>query len=91
MCRATPISHATLTVAAGVCGVSYRTFVLSVAVSTALWVGVFLYIGVTYGGRMEHLLRVHRETYVILPAAIILGLLIYLARRLVKSRPKTPG
>jgi membrane protein DedA with SNARE-associated domain len=80
-----------LTVAAGVCGVSFRTFVLSVAVSTALWVGFFLYIGVTYGGRMEHLLRVHRETYVILPVAIILGLLIYLARRLIKSRPKTPG
>lgn len=71
-----------LTVAAGVCGVRYRTFAVSVAVSTAAWVGVFLYIGVTYGGRMERLIRVHRETYLILPAVIAIGLLVYFARRL---------
>src|ERR1700730_14538865 len=75
-----------LTVAAAVCGVRYRTFALSVAVSTALWVGVFLYLGVTYGGRMERLLRLHREPYLLLPAGVIVALVVYFSRKLVKSR-----
>src|ERR1700694_5147968 len=77
-----------LTVAAGVCGVSYRTFALSVAVSTAAWAGVFLFVGVTYGGRMERLLRLHRETYLILPTIIAVALLIYFGKRLFRSNQK---
>lgn len=74
-----------LTIAAGVCGVRYRTFALSVAVSTALWVGAFLYLGVTYGGRMERLLRLHRETYLIVPLVVAVAVLVYFARKLVRS------
>jgi membrane protein DedA with SNARE-associated domain len=75
-----------LTVAAGVCRVPFRTFVLSVAVSSAAWVGVFLYIGVTYGGRMAHLLRVHRETYLLVPLVIAGAVLLYFIRRLARER-----
>src|ERR1700730_13923596 len=42
--RHVPGLRVPLTVGAGVCGVGYRTFVLSVAASTAIWVGVFLFL-----------------------------------------------
>ena len=84
--RHIPGCRVPLTIAAAVCGVSYKTFVLSVTVSTAAWVGAFLYIGVTYGGRMEHLIRVHRETYLIVPLIIAIALLVYFFRKLQGSR-----
>jgi membrane-associated protein len=75
-----------LTVAAGVAGVTYRTFALSVAISSAIWVGAFLFIGVSFGGRLEQLIRLHRETYLILPALFALVLVVYVARRITKGQ-----
>jgi membrane protein DedA with SNARE-associated domain len=71
-----------LTVAAGVVGVSFRTFALSVAVSAGIWVGAFLFIGVSFGGRLEQLLRLHRETYLVLPALVALVFVVYGVRRI---------
>jgi len=71
-----------LTVAAGVVGVTFPIFALSVAISTAIWVGAFLFIGVSFGGRLEQLIRLHRETYLILPALIALVFVVYAVRRL---------
>jgi membrane protein DedA with SNARE-associated domain len=71
-----------LTVAAGVVGVTFRSFVLSVAISSAIWVGAFLFIGVTFGGRLEQLIRLHRETYLILPVVIALVFVVYGVRRI---------
>jgi membrane protein DedA with SNARE-associated domain len=67
-----------LTVAAGIFRVRYRVFVASVAISTAVWAGFFMTLGVVFGGRIGHLLRLHREGYVILPAIIVLAFGIYL-------------
>ncbi|MDQ6793471.1 MAG: DedA family protein [Chloroflexota bacterium] len=67
-----------LTVAAGIFRVRYRVFVASVAISTAVWAGFFLTLGALFGGRIGHLLSLHREGYVILPAAIVLAFGIYL-------------
>jgi membrane protein DedA with SNARE-associated domain len=70
-----------LTVAAGVVGVRFRTFVISVAISTGIWVGAFLFIGVKFGGRLEQMIRLHRETYLILPALLALLFVFYAVRR----------
>jgi len=70
-----------LTIAAGVVGFRYRTFVLSVAVSTAVWVAAFLTIGVVFGGRVEQLVRLHREVYWVIPAAVAVAAAVYFARR----------
>src|SRR3989440_172095 len=67
-----------LTVAAGIFRVRYPVFVASVAISTAVWAGFFLTLGALFGGRIGHLLSLHREGYVILPAAIILAFGVYL-------------
>jgi membrane protein DedA with SNARE-associated domain len=67
-----------LTVAAGIFRVRYRVFVASVAISTAVWAGFFMTLGAVFGGRIGHLLRLHREGYVILPAVIVLAFCVYL-------------
>src|ERR1700694_4747217 len=67
-----------LTVAAGIFGVRYRVFVASVAISTAVWPGFFVTLGALFGGRIGHLLQLHREGYVILPAVVVLVFCAYL-------------
>jgi membrane protein DedA with SNARE-associated domain len=64
--------------------VKYRVFAASVAVSTAIWAGVVIIIGINFGPRMEAFLRVHRETYwmwaaVVLVMVIVIGFRVYRA------------
>jgi membrane protein DedA with SNARE-associated domain len=84
-----------LTVAAGIFRVRYRVFIVSVAVSTAVWAGFFMTLGALFGGRIGHLLSLHREGYVILPAVIILAFaayLLFLLRRTAgNSHSPVPG
>jgi membrane-associated protein len=68
-----------LTVAAGIFRVRYPVFVASVAISTAVWSGFFMALGVAFGGRIGHLLALHREGYVILPAVVVIAFGVYLA------------
>lgn len=67
-----------LTVAAGIFRVRYRVFIASVAISTAVWAGFFITLGAVFGGRIGHLLRLHREGYIILPAIIVIAFCTYL-------------
>lgn len=79
-----------LTVAAGIFRVPYRVFIASVAISTAVWAGFFMMLGAVFGGRIGHLLQLHREGYVILPAVIVLAFGLYvliLLRRMAKPQP----
>src|SRR5436853_1037094 len=52
-----------ITVACGVFRVPYRLFAPSVAVSTAIWAGVVLIIGIKFGPRLADLLRAHSYLY----------------------------
>jgi len=88
--RHVPGLRVPLTVAAGIFRVRYRVFVASVAISTAVWAGFFMTLGAVFGGRIGHLLALHREGYVILPAVIVLAFGVYLAillRRTAKAEP----
>ena len=76
--RHVPGLRVPLTVAAGIFRVRYGVFVGSVAVSTAVWAGLFMTIGALFGGRIGHLLSLHREGYVLLPAVIVLAFCTYL-------------
>jgi membrane protein DedA with SNARE-associated domain len=75
-----------ITVAAGVLKVKYRVFAASVAVSTAIWAGVVIIIGINFGPRMEAFLRVHRQTYWIW-AGIVLVMILVIAYRVHKAGP----
>lgn len=76
--RHVPGLRVPLTVAAGIFRVHYRVFIASVAISTAVWAGFFITLGAVFGGRIGHLLRIHREGYVILPAVIVIAFAVYL-------------
>ena len=70
-----------ITLAAGVFRVRYPVFAASVAVSTAIWAGVFLIVGINFGGRLEAFLRVHRETSWLFVAFIVVVVSLNLFRR----------
>jgi membrane protein DedA with SNARE-associated domain len=77
-----------ITVAAGVLKVSYPVFAASVAVSTAIWAGVVIIIGINYGHRLEQFLRLHREMYWMW-AAVVLVMIIVIAYRVSRAGPST--
>jgi membrane protein DedA with SNARE-associated domain len=70
-----------ITLAAGVFRVPYPMFAASVAVSTAIWAGVFLIVGINFGGRLEAFLRVHREASWLFVAVIVVVVATGLFRR----------
>jgi membrane protein DedA with SNARE-associated domain len=77
-----------ITVAAGVLRVSYPVFAASVAVSTAIWAGVVMTIGINFGPRMEAFLRVHREMY-FLWAAVVLVMIFVIVRSSLRASHRT--
>ncbi|MGH7761998.1 MAG: DedA family protein [Candidatus Dormibacteraceae bacterium] len=82
-----------ITVAAGVLKVRYPAFAVSVAVSTAIWAGVVMVIGIKYGPRMEAFLNVHRVTYWIWAAVVLvmIGVIVYRVQRAAPAKQRTPN
>jgi membrane protein DedA with SNARE-associated domain len=70
-----------ITVAAGVFKVRYRLFAASVAVSTAIWAGVVMVIGINFGPRMEAFLRLHREMLGLWAAVVVFMVVFVVVRR----------
>ncbi|HEX9097904.1 MAG TPA: DedA family protein [Candidatus Dormibacteraeota bacterium] len=70
-----------ITVAAGVFKVGYPVFAASVAVSTAMWAGVVMAIGVKFGPRMEAFLSLHREMLWLWVAVVVVMLTFVLLNR----------
>ena len=80
-----------ITVASGVFQTPYRVFAPSVAISSAIWAGIVLYIGVNYGPKFENLLRAHTSLYFIwagLVALLILTIFVRQRRRLARDRAR---
>jgi membrane protein DedA with SNARE-associated domain len=65
-----------LTVAAGVLKLPYRTFAISVAVSSAAWAAVFLLLGLFFGDSVERSLRSHPLLYFSGGAAIVVAVVV---------------
>jgi membrane protein DedA with SNARE-associated domain len=77
-----------ITVMAGIFRVRYPVFAASVAVSTAIWAGIVLIVGINYGPRLADLLRVHSYLYFTWGAIVLaLVLTIFIRQRLRKRRP----
>ena len=78
-----------ITVACGVFGIPYRVFAPSVAVSTAIWAGIVLAIGIKYGPRLEVLLRAHTQLYFLWGAIVVLLVLsVFVRQRLRQARER---
>ncbi|MHB8613416.1 MAG: DedA family protein [Candidatus Dormibacteraceae bacterium] len=80
-----------VTVLAATTGVPYRTFALSVAVSTAVWAGIGLWLGATFGQSIGNLLARYPWIYLIGLGAVIVAIAVVLVRIWrVGQRPPTP-
>ena len=65
-----------LTVAAGVLKLPYRIFAISVAVSSAIWAGAFLLLGLFFGDSVEQSLRSHPLLYFAAGVAIVVAVVV---------------
>jgi membrane protein DedA with SNARE-associated domain len=81
-----------ITVAAGIFQIPYRVFAPSVAVSTAIWAGVVLIIGINFGPHLADLLRAHTYLYFVW-GAVVLGLVlsIFVRQQLRRRRGGAPA
>src|SRR2546429_9993715 len=81
-----------ITVTCGVFRIPYRVFAPSVAVSTAIWAGIVLYIGVNFGPRFENLLRAHTSLYFVW-GGLVLALIasIFIRQQLRARRARAAG
>ena len=78
-----------ITVASGIFRISYRVFAASVAVSTAIWAGVVLIIGVNYGPRLSELLRVHGFLYFVWGGIVLALVLTIFTRQRLRKRGRS--
>lgn len=62
-----------VTVAAGLFRVPYHVFAISVAVSTAIWAAVWLWLGVEFGRQIAVFLAGHRWAYSVLLLGLAIG------------------
>ena len=78
-----------ITAVAGIFQVPYGVFALSVGVSTAIWAGIWLWLGAVYGPSVVHVLSGHRWLYAILVAiiAVAVGAIVVRAWR-VSAAPR---
>jgi membrane protein DedA with SNARE-associated domain len=57
-------------------------------ISTVLWAGVFMYMGLRFGARIEAFMLLHRETYWLIPVVVVV---LILMRILAGRGPEAPG
>jgi membrane protein DedA with SNARE-associated domain len=85
--RHVPGLRVPITVAAGILGMEFRVFLISVAISSGVWAAVFLALGIAYGESVARLLHMP-ITYAFMPVALagvagwfVRGQLVSLMRR----------
>jgi membrane protein DedA with SNARE-associated domain len=61
----------TVTVVAGILGLRYRVFALSVLISSAPWAAIWLWIGVRFGERIGRFISVHQWSYLVLAGGFV--------------------
>ena len=82
-----------VTIAAGIFEMPYRSFAPSVAISTAIWSGAWLWLGARYGASVTGFLTHHRwayllgfTTFLILAASAAIKLLVGRSQRAAEGR-----
>jgi membrane protein DedA with SNARE-associated domain len=69
-------------------------FAASVGVSTAIWAGIFLVVGIQYGSRFENFLRLHSSLYFVWGGIIVLLIAGHFVRQRInqmRTKPPTKG
>jgi membrane protein DedA with SNARE-associated domain len=69
-----------ITVAAGTFKVHYRVFAPSVAVSTAIWAGVWFWLEARFGRQVGRFINANRWTYVVIVAVVVFAIVSLIVR-----------
>jgi membrane protein DedA with SNARE-associated domain len=80
-----------ITVAAGLSRFPYPLFAVSVAISSAGWAAIWLYLGAHYGPAIGHFFADHAWTYLLFVIAVIALIAIALVRAWRETPSKTPA
>lgn len=75
-----------ITVAAGTLKIRYRVFIVCVAVSTAIWAGAFLFVGMRFGRQFETFVVTHRPVASAIPMLVVLLVAVWVGRRRLRSK-----
>ncbi len=86
--RHVPGLRVPITVAAGLARVRYPVFAGSVAVSTAAWAALWLYLGSRYGPALGHFFANHAWTYLLFVTVVIALIAVALVRAWRTEPPK---
>jgi membrane protein DedA with SNARE-associated domain len=76
-----------ITVAAGTFKVRYRVFAPSVAISTAIWAGVWFWLEARFGRQVGRFINANRWTYIVI-AAVLVFAIVSLIVRAARARPQ---
>lgn len=80
--------HVPLTAAAGTLRMPFPTYLLSVAVTTAPWAAVLLWLGTAFGARLVHLLGGHPWASLLLPLGLLVALSTWMVQLLRARRAR---
>ncbi len=87
--RQVPGFRVAVTVVAASFEIRYRVFIAGVAISAAVWVSVFMALGLLVGPKAEQLLGTHQSSSLaILGAVVVIGLVLVVGRMAWERRPK---
>jgi membrane protein DedA with SNARE-associated domain len=89
--RHVPGCRVPITVMAGTFGVRYRVFAPSVAVSTAIWAAIWLWLASRFGPHVARVLGAHRWLYLAVAAAVVLVLAVVVVRAWRSPGPRRQG
>jgi membrane protein DedA with SNARE-associated domain len=77
-----------ITVAAGTFKVRYRVFAPCVAVSTAIWAGVWFWLEARFGRQVGRFINANRWTYIVIAAVLVFAIVSLIVRA---ARAKPPA
>jgi membrane protein DedA with SNARE-associated domain len=87
--RWVPGFRVAVTVVAASFGLHYRVFITGVAISAAVWIALFMTLGLLVGTAAERLLAAHQNASLLAVAAVVVGASLYVAAHLAWRRRGT--
>jgi membrane protein DedA with SNARE-associated domain len=84
--RQVPGFRVAVTVVAGSFELSYRLFITGVAISSAVWITMFMALGLLVGPRAQQLLGAHQNTSLLILGGVVLIAFVYVVWRLAGPR-----
>jgi membrane protein DedA with SNARE-associated domain len=89
--RHVPGFRVAVTVVAASFQLSYRVFIIGVAISAAVWVSLFMTLGLLVGPQVAQLLGTHQNSSLLILLGVLLVVIAYVAWRMTSERRRRPA